>query len=154
MNDAVQSAIQNVNPAGPGRGRAPVTLRGGKLLSEARAEAKQAHVDAKNGYKNAKAALKDADRNEKSAYATAARAEKELTKAKTGKPLPDKAQQKQRIADLTAAHKSANAAHKDAVKASSAALKAADKAQAAIVKAETARNKVEEQNTARKAKVN
>jgi len=148
---SMQSAITNVQPksaapAAPnrGRGRQPVVLKNGKLLSEARSEAKAALAASKTEYKAASATLKDVQRNEKKLSVASLKASSALAKTTAQTKWPSKDVQRATVAAAKQSAKDAAAAHKAASKAVADANKAVEKAKTGVTKAEAAQLKVEE----------
>lgn len=144
----IQSAVTEIKPSRSGR--KPVTLKGGKPLAEARAEARAKHKEAKSAHRSAVAAHRDAKKAERVAQKAQAATAKALIAA-NAKPLPDKAAQKAAVASAKAAHKETSRDLKVAEKATAAAAKAVTKAADGVAKAEAGRLAVEQQYAAQKA---
>lgn len=144
----IQSAVTDIKPARSGR--KPITLKNGKPLAVARAEARANHKTAKAAHRDAVAAHRNAVKAEKAA----AKAHGAATKAQAlviAKPLPDKAAQKEALATAKGTVKGAANDLKVAQKATVVAEKAVNKALDNVTKTDQARLAVEQQYAALKA---
>lgn len=147
----IQSAVSEIAPTrGSRSGRKPVTLKGGKPLAAARAEAKVKHKEAKAVHRAAIATHREAEKAERVAIKNHAATTKALALV-NAKPLPDKAAQKSAVSEAKAAHKASSTALKAAQKQTAAAAKVVTKAFESVTKADNARIAVEQQYAAQKA---
>jgi hypothetical protein len=147
--NSVSTAVTNVTPAR--KGRAPIMLKGGVSLADARIKAKIALADAKIELRNAKTLQTGVEKSFKTATKQTESKQKDLAKAEAafGK-LPQNATKQQKTdakASVNVAKaelKTAQAEVKRIAKELEAAVKAVSKKAEAVTKAEAARLKVEE----------
>jgi hypothetical protein len=145
LDTAPAAAINTPAPALHARkGRAPLVLKGGKLWSEARDEAKQAVAVAKAALRDAKAALAGAEKALAGALRTAEKGAKSVSKTSEAlAKAPKDAALKQAAKDAVTVSKMDANNVKQAQKIRDAANKAVEKANAGVTKANEALAKVE-----------
>lgn len=144
----IQSAVTEIKPVARS-GRKPITLKSGKPLAEARAEARAAHKRAKAALRDAKSAHAENQRVLRSVAKHHDAVNKELA-AKIAKPNPDKAIQKSVIVEAKATLKDVAIQLKAHQKTAVALEKALNKATDAVAKADAARLAVEQQYATQK----
>lgn len=152
-SNSVTTAVTGVTPKA--KGRAPVMLKNGKSLADARIEAKANIKAAKYGQKVANTVLK-ADEKRAAVLATAVlRARDAEGRATTALSAASKNPiLKQGLKDAKAAHKNALTGLKAASRLVSTAGVGVTKASAVLGKALDAAKKIEDANTQRKSALN
>lgn len=135
------------------KGRAPVVLKGGILLADARKNARDGINAAKDVLRNAKGALVAAEKEQKAQQKLVDGIGKQITLANAAlAKAPKDAALKQRVKDLQGDFKRAAAELKFRTKTVDVAKKAIDKANIGVDKAQAAAQKVEDQYKAVQAK--
>ena len=151
------SAVTNVTPIGAGtsrRGKAPLVLKGGKLWSEARDEAKAAVTAAKKAVADAVRYQKDTQKTLDGWPKAIDKGNKNVSTAEAALAKePKNPLLKQAVKEAKQAVKDFLTTQKAAAKANDGAIKAVEKAKAALQKAEANLAKVEAQKADAKPQV-